>query len=51
MASKKIRNKSNKTETDSDTENKLVVTGWEKGGGRRKVQEGDEEVQTAVVTV
>ena len=30
----------NKTETDSDTENKLVVTRGEKGGGKGKISEG-----------
>ena len=33
----------------TDTENKLVVTGWEKGDGRGK--EGNEVVQTTVAIV
>ena len=34
-------NKYNKTETDSDTENKLVATSGERGGGRGKIGEED----------
>ena len=34
-------NEYNKTETDSDIENKLVVSSGERAGGRGKIRVGD----------
>ena len=46
MASKK-HNKYNKTETESDTENKQVVARGEGGRGGKKIGKEDLEVQTS----
>ena len=41
MESKQQVNKQNKTERDSETENKLVVIRVEGGGGMGEIAEGD----------
>ena len=46
MNLKNKTNEYNKTETDSDTENKLMVTNRKRYGKTDKIGEGDQEVQT-----